>query len=182
MTKNIFLLFVISFITFNANAAKPELLPQDVYVINTPTVTVGNDAANPIPVTVQGGITVTSEPQFVGFSNDSVQGDVGLVGMHGACAATYGTDARICLEIEVFNTPNLQPVPPVPSGWVQSNASQTLNNNNCTGWTSAVGRTGYVLSGERMQLGGSSTYTYPGGILTTTPANCDELRPVACCK
>jgi len=147
-------------------------------------VTVVNTEASPVPVTVQGDVTVTSEPQFVGFSNDAVQGDVGLVGMHGACAATYGVGARMCLSSEVFKTTNLQPVPSVPSGWIQHDDLYSLWTNfeeNCLGWSSPL-ETGNVLSGERMNLWADREVTYPGGVRTPVHALCSQARPVACCK
>ena len=78
-----------------AYAAKPPPQAQEVIVINDDTqsvpVTVQNpqtsvtvDNTTPIPVDVQGGITINAtELQFVGFSNDVVLGDVGLVGEAG---------------------------------------------------------------------------------------------------
>ena len=186
MTKNIYLLLTISLIAFNADAAKPAqdvnvINAPDVNVVNTPSVTVtnpqtsvtvDNTTTNPVPVTVQGGLTA-SAPQFVGFSNDSVQGDVGLVGMHGACAATYGSSARMCFEIEVFKTPNLQSVPGV-IGWLQENLTSGLlfpRNSvaSCFQWNVAdASGVGAVLEGDGMRLG--------------RRLSCATIIPVACCQ
>lgn len=69
MTKKIYLLFAVSFIAFNADAAKPA---KNVNVINTPSVTVTNPQTsvtvdnaenNPVPVKiVEGTPTKSSHP------------------------------------------------------------------------------------------------------------------------
>ncbi len=136
-----------------------------------------------IAVDAQGGTSVAAEPRFVGFSNASVQGDAGLAGMHGACAETFGAGARMCLEIEVFKTPDLQPIPSVPSGWIQPYQNQSLGVDTCESWSSiGNGLNGTVLSGERMQFAGMYYITYPEGWRTETLASCSDLRPVACCQ
>ena len=187
-TQHIIALILTACISTSVNAAKPgggdppePPAPQDVNVIN--------DATNPVPVTVQGGISVSSEPQFVGFSSDSVQGDVGLAGMHGACAATYGAGARMCLGMEVIKTPGLQPNLTVPSGWIHPTKNNRITGDisqtsaSCYNWTSADSTyRGHVLSGERMQVHEYYVVTYPGGVLTLTAAYCNQLRPVACCQ
>jgi hypothetical protein len=164
-----------------ANAAPPPKPPQDVNVVNTPNVTVKNpqtsvtvDNTAPIPVSVQDGITIQSEPRFVGFSTDSVQGDAGLVGMHGACATTYGEGARMCLDIEVIKTPNPQPTPSV-AGWIQATKAYFSGYGaDCHGWSTAAEiNTESILRGDRLQLGSfNSPVSY----------HCNDLRPVACCK
>jgi len=180
-------------------SAAPSKPPTDVNVVNTPTVTitnpqssvtVDNAAGNPVPVTIQGGISAAPDPQFVGFSSDSVQGNVGLVGMHGACALTYGAGARMCIDVEVFKTPNLQPVPSVPSGWVhpsnqmewmQVNTVTRVSEITCGRWsTRSSDFRGFVLSGERMNIG-LSQVTYPSGTAVYNSTTCDIARPVACC-
>jgi len=179
--------------TSNTWAAPPA---KDVNVVNTPTVTVTNPqtsvtvdnaAINPVPVTIQGGVSVAPDPQFVGFSSDSVQGNVGLAGMHGACALTYGAGARMCIDVEVFKTPNLQPVPSVPSGWIQPSnqilPSDTKShiNQTCGYWASnSNDNTGLVLSGERMNILVSEV-TYSSNSAIYNAPECDQARPVACC-
>ena len=161
--------------------------PKNVNVVNTPTVTVTNPqisvtvdnaAGNPVPVTIQGGVSVAPPSQFVGFSSDSVQGDVGLVGMHGACALTYGVGARLCHDVEVFKTPNLQPVPSVPSGWIQRLKFSEFGD--CIGWSALAKQDTLVLSGTRMNIS-TSEVTYPGGVKEISTVFCDQARPVACC-
>ena len=161
---------------------------KDVNVINTPTVTVTNPqtsvtvdnaGGNPVPVTIQGGVPAAAHPQFVGFSSNSVQGDVGLVGMHGECATTYGAGALMCLDIEVFKTPNLQPVPSVPSGWIQPSALP-FSGEDCVGWSNVVAQAA-VLSGERMNIT-QHEVTYPGGVAALGEIRCNQSRPVSCCK
>lgn len=162
--------------------------PLPVTVQNPQTsVTVDNTSANPLPVTVQGGITVQAEPQFVGFSDDTVQGNVGLAGMHAACRDTFGAGARMCLDIEVFKTRNLQPTS-VSNGWIQPtpagvSPSYGDPSYNCSWWTDvSVNATGAVLSGERMQFFGFQYVTYLGGTPTVETAYCADARPVACCQ
>ena len=195
MGKIIQLLFLM-LAASNTWAAPPA---KDVNVVNTPTVTVtnpqtsvtvDNSAGNPVPVTIQGGVSVAPDPQFVGFSSDSVLGDVGLAGMHGACALTYGAGARMCFDVEAFKTPNLQPVPSVPSGWIQpSNQMEWLQINDinqitCGRWTTRSGSfNGFVLSGERMNISQAQvTYSNdsPPNAIYAVP-RCDNARPVACC-
>ena len=172
-------------ITANVSAARPGV---PVKIINSPTVTVANPqtsvtvdnvANNPVPVTIQGGVSVAPPPQFAGFSSNSVQGNVGLVGMHGECAITYGAGALMCLDIEVFKTPNLQPVPSVLSGWIQTSFGG-FSVDNCRGW-SDVAAQAYVLSGERMNIA-QREVTYPGGVAAFSEVRCNQSRPVSCCK
>lgn len=47
-------------------------------------------------------------PQFVGFSEATVPGRVGFVGLHQACQGTFGRKARMCTSEEIFETTNLQ--------------------------------------------------------------------------
>jgi hypothetical protein len=160
--------------------------PLPVTVQNPQTsVTVDNESSNPVPVTVQGDVMVQTEPRFVGFSDDRVQGDVGLVGMHTACRNKYGGGARMCLDIEVFKTPDLQPNPSNAIGWVQpaNEYVSSSNKNNCIDWTyRSATATGTVLSGQRMQLAGTRGVQYLGGRRISRSANCDEALPVACCQ
>lgn len=187
-------LFILILVASNTWAAAPA---KDVNVINTPSVTVtnlpasvtvDNSATNPVPVSIQGGVSVAPDPQFVGFSSDSVKGNVGLVGMHGACSLTYGTGARMCTDEEVFKTPNLQPVPSVPSGWIQPTSQMMqfddINKQTCSHWSDrSIGGIGFVLSGERMNIAATEiTYSNdspPNTIYATT--RCGDARPVACC-
>jgi len=179
---------LLSFLMLTTSNTWAAPAPKDVNIVNTPTVTVTNPqtsvtidnaAGNPVPVTIQGGIPVASQPQFVGFSTNSVLGDVGLVGMHGECASTYGTGARMCLDIEVFKTPNLQPVPSVPSGWLQ-NTRINFSENDCGGWSTVGSSRAQVLSGERMNIS-DSEITFPSGVVSAGTVMCNQLRPVACC-
>jgi hypothetical protein len=157
----------LSLLVLIASNAWGEPRAKDVNVANTPTVKV-------------------KSPQFVGFSKDSVQGDVGLVGMHGECSQTYGAGARMCIDVEVFKTPNLQPVPSVPSGWIQPTNQMQKDNQlghagTCRGWAiSSSNRSGFVLSGARMNILAEEV-TYSFGASTYSSARCNQARPVACC-
>jgi len=134
-------------------------------------------------------VSVAPNPQFVGFSSDSVLGDVGLAGMHGACALTYGAGARMCFDVEAFKTPNLQPVPSVPSGWIQPTSQMQRDTNlgnagTCGGWSaSRSDHLGFVLSGERMNIQLSEvTYSSDSPPVAIYSASlCNQARPVACC-
>jgi hypothetical protein len=185
---------IISFLILAASNSWAAPPAKDVNVINTPavtvtnpqtSVTVDNSAGNPVPVTIQGGVSVAPNPQFVGFSSDSVEGNVGLVGMHGACALTYGAGARMCIDVEVFKTPNLQ-ASSVPSGWIQPTSqmhedARLDDFSTCGGWAvSRSDRFGFVLSGERMNIL-QAQVTYPSDTAVYSSAKCDEARPVACC-
>ena len=155
-------------ILFSANvfAGKPPPqpdVPQDVTVVNT----------TPIPVEVQGGITIAAEPRFVGFSDSAVRGDVGLVGLHGACRDTYGPGARMCLSIEVFKTPDLESIqiPGFDRGWI---APQILDIGNvsaerfdCFGWYGLTEAKGLTLLADSMAI---------------VPDYCSTPFPVACCQ
>lgn len=99
--------------------------------------------------------------------------------MHGECATTYGAGARMCLDIEVFKTPNLQPVPSVPSGWIQSSGIN-FSGGDCQGWSNVDSGAAEVLSGERMNIS-SIEITFPSGVQSQAAARCNQLRPVACC-
>lgn len=114
---------------------------------------------------------ISVERQFVGFSNDAVAGDSGLVGINAACAATYGTGARICFDSEVYNTPNLQPIPSVSRGWLQpTNFSfDSPAMFSCKWWSfHRIDQSATWLTGEMGIDWGDN--------------QCAFVLPVACCK
>lgn len=153
MTKNIILLFTVLLPPYAASAAKPDTASEDLYISGTSTV------------------TVTSEPRFVGFSDDAVYADVGLVGMHSACASTYGVGARMCLDVEVFKTPGLKSVPSVTKGWLQPTSFMSADNPgslSCNGWSVNTGSSATWLTGEMQIKFGSN--------------QCENHFRVACCK
>ena len=108
----------------------------------------------------------------MGFSSASVQADVGLVGMHSACAETYDENTRMCLDIEVFKTPNLQAVPST-NGWLQPTSyfwpTSSILGSSCSGWSVNTGSGATWVTGDSMQIDGGSN-------------QCTGSYPVACCK
>ena len=156
---------------FDVNVTNESL---GVTVDNPQTeVEIINDSANPVPVVVQGAVSGSSEPRFVGFSNDMVQGNAGLVGVHEACENKFGSGARMCSTAEVFKTPGISSYPDVAKAWVQPDSafertSDVPYGNNCYGWsTSTNNRFGSVFEGQRMNLESDI---------------CSRYLPVTCCK
>jgi hypothetical protein len=168
MIKNIYHLFTISLATLYANVAVPEIRHEN---INTSD---------------QSTLTVASEPRFTGFSKNTVSADAGLVGMHEACSATYGAGARMCLDIEVFKTPELKTDPTVTRGWLQPTSNLSGDNPgslSCNGWSVNAGSAATWLTGDMQILYGSRHYQvkhYDNRHNVNT--HCEHQLPVACCK
>lgn len=105
---------------------------------------------------------------FVGFSTATVNGGVGLVGMHGACQEDFGPEARMSTTTELFRSPFATPQPGL--AWI--NPTDDLNNAGetrgiCDGWTSVESdRFGPVVSGDVLGRRGSES--------------CNDLYHVAC--
>ena len=153
--KHIIALILTTGISANVYAA-PDKGPQDVNVVN--------DATNPVPVTVQNPM---GEVQFVGFSDDTVQGGVGIIGMHTACRNKFGLGARMCRTIEVFKTTNLEPIPGV-AGWIAPHVlNMDTDTTHCTSWSTSGFGSGQAIIGDSM---------------TIQKFGCSNLFPVACCK
>ncbi len=81
--------------------------------------------------------------EFVGFSTETVVGDVFFTGMHAACQADFGLNSRICTTPEYALSPNAT-VPIVPS-WVQpvpgvqGDVISRRSADNCVGWANLGG-------------------------------------------
>ena len=156
-------------------SAPVEIVNESVNVtVDNPQteVKINNDSTNPVPVVVQGGVSGSSEPRFVGFSDDAVRADVGLVGLHGACKNKFGSGARMCTTEEVFTTPDLGSYPEVARAWVQQTDKYIYFTDsrtvNCRGWDLASSTySSTVIKGEKMSLGA---------------VVCTNLLPVTCCK
>lgn len=102
-----------------------------------------------------------NEPRFAGFSNNAVAADSGLAGMHEACRSTYGVDARMCLDIEVFKTPGLKSVSAVEKGWLQPTSYLSGDNPgalSCNGWSVNTGSAATWLTGDMQIIYGSKHY------------------------
>jgi len=105
---------------------------------------------------------------FVGFSTATVNGGVGLVGMHGACQADFGPEARMSTTTEMFRSPIATP----QTGLAWVNQTDDLNNagdpsRNCQGWGAATaGKYGTVVLGDVLGI--------------WQPEDCDKLFHVAC--
>ena len=168
MIKNIYQLFIISLGTLLVTAVISQTRSEN-------TNTVGLSA-----------LTISSEPRFKGFSNDTVSADVGLAGMHGACSSTFGATARMCLDIEVFKTPGLKTNSSVARGWLQPTSFMSGNNPgslSCNGWSANTGSSATWLTGDMQIIYGGKHYggkRYDDRHDVNT--HCEHQLPVACCK
>jgi hypothetical protein len=158
MIKYVIPLIIISATIIHANVAKSDAEPENVNIDGPPT------------------LSVISEARFVGFSNNTVSADVGLVGMHDACRSAYGVSSRMCLDIEVFKTPGLRSIPSVTKGWLQPTSYLSGDNPaslSCNGWSENTGGAASWLTGN-MQIKYGSKHN--GSI------HCENHFPVACCR
>lgn len=189
-------------ISANVYAAKPEPQPQDVNIINTPnvtvtnpqtSVTVNNDSANPVPVTVQGGITVSRVPQFVGFSDTTVNGGVGWPAVNAACSSKFGAGTRICISTEIYISggPTLPMASDLVYGWVIEDISLggfgelAGADSICSGFTQSLDGAGtwnYVINSDTGEL---KTLNNDGAVTetrTSLPGSCASSFHVTCCQ
>ena len=131
-------------------------------------------------------LEIFSEPRFRGFSRAAVAADAGLAGMHQACNSTYGNGARMCLDIEVFKTPELKAVSSVTKGWLQPTSELSGDNPgslSCSGWSVTTGAAATWLTGD-MQIIYASKHHQAKRYDSRRYLNshCENYLPVACCK
>ena len=144
------------------------------------TMPVRSDSASPSTS------IIAVEPGFKGFSNNTVPADAGLAGMHEACRSTYGSGARMCLDIEVFKTPGLKTDSSVARGWLQPTSNLSGDNPgslSCNGWSVNTGSAATWLTGGMQIIYGSRQHSekrYDKRFYTNE--HCAEQLPVACCK
>jgi hypothetical protein len=108
------LILAVGFIA-NISAApdpKPPPDPQDVNVVNTPSVTVTNPQTsvtvdntdgNPVPVTVQNQSNGSPASQFVGFTTTTFDGGQGIITYTNACQQEY-PGSWMCSSEEFINS------------------------------------------------------------------------------
>jgi hypothetical protein len=142
MRKIMFLTVLLCLVVF-VMPAYADKKPKDVNVVNTPDVTVVNDAANPLTVTVQpDGLTVnvSSVYRFVNYSTATTTGSAGgFIGMHAICQAEFGDSARMCTQEEFWKSHTATPLPP-PGG------------STFRAWVQPTIIAVYVFSGERFHV------------------------------
>ena len=156
---------------------------QVALVSNTPYA--GN-VTDDVTTVNAASLTAPGEPRFAGFSNNAVTADVGLAGMHEACSSTFGADARMCLDIEVFKTPGLKARSSVARGWLQPTSYLSGDNPgalSCNGWSVNSGSAATWLTGDMQIIYASKQY---GGKRYDhrhyANNHCESQLPVACCK
>lgn len=130
--------------------------------------------------------------RFEGYSSSMVQGDAGFVGLHSACQADFGPEARACFSEEFVRSTNI--VAPLGDGaWVMPVIVAAAGDGVFEGgqgervW-------GYDFAGirvraSRMSCGGwsiNSTSQFQRGLHVTSngavrPASCDSTLRVTCC-
>jgi hypothetical protein len=168
MIKNIYRLFTIPLATLSVTVAMSGTGSEDANTVDHST------------------LTVASEPRFTGFSNDAVSADAGLAGMHEACSAAYGVGARMCLDIEVFKTPELKTDPSVARGWLQPTSNLSGDNPgslSCNGWSVNSGSAATWLTGRMQITYGSKHYQVKHyDNRNDVNSHCEQQLPVACCK
>lgn len=168
MIKNIYRLFAILLAALYANMAMSETQFKHADTLDHST------------------LTVASEPQFVGFSTDTVPADAGLAGMHEACSTTYGAPARMCLDIEVFKTPELNTDSSVSRGWLQPTSDLSGDNPgslSCNGWSVNSGSAATWLTGRMQIIYGSKHHQVKRyDQRSEVNTHCEHQLPVACCK
>ena len=110
--------------------------------------------------------------EFVGFSTGTVNGGVGMLGMHSTCQVDFGPDSSMCTSEEYWRSPSAAD-PGLTPAWihpirldVNKDFSLIGGASSCQGWTK--------------NDGGSfgSAVVENGGRLGQV---CDNARPVTCC-
>ena len=168
MTRNTFVLLIISLAMINTKVARPDTASEDTATSH------------------QSAMVAVGEPAFVGFSSNTVSADAGLAGMHRACSSTYGAGARMCLDIEVFKTPGLKTVSSETRGWLQPTSLLSGDNPgslSCNGWSVNTGGAATWLTGDMQIIYGGKHYGSKRYDNRHDANNhCENLLPVACCK
>lgn len=107
--------------------------------------------------------TQTTAYEYVGFSATQVSGNAGYLGMHAACQASYGAQARMATSDEVFITPLsasqsgtawVRPVLVGATASLRDTISETTTaypDMNCAGWSVTTG-TGLAVRGSDLQF------------------------------
>jgi len=109
---------------------------------------------------------------LVGFSERTIQGDVGLFALHGLCQESFGRVSRTCTMKEVQRSVRIPNLPDV-SAWVNSEAYESVSTGrfaDCAGW---VGST---------STGDEGVGTVVDSLGRFERASCLEGHPVACCS
>jgi len=84
------------------------LIPCLAQAQRTIPVEVVNTSAAPMPVVVQSGSGGALQRRLVGFTEQTVRGNDGILSLNGACATDF-PGSRMCTTVEIFNSlpPNL---------------------------------------------------------------------------
>lgn len=164
------------------SAAKPVPVTVENEVTVTGTVTVGN---TPLPVTVQNAGSGPVSYGFVGFSEATVRGNAGIVGLNAACAAEGGSafpvGARACFSKDILESRPTEGGSGGPAWVIPTivgvggedflvDASGPRNSPGaitCSGWTTGSSRNSGLAANDNLGFFFQS---------------CDSYIPVACCS
>ena len=137
-----------------------------------------------LTLTLCGAMTVTSAAadsssvRFVGFSNQMLMGDAGIVAFHRACQAAFGLEARMCTTVEYFSSPNAAGATPTLA-WIHpvvaNDGGDFLTENGvrkCIAWSE-------LLFPNTLTLTEGTVINEKGQV---GEVRCDVARPITCCK
>lgn len=116
--------------------------------------------------------------QFVGFSTATVNGGVGLLGMHGACQEDHGPEARMASSKEIIEEPQLSPQP--GEAWVRPTFVETGNTTADLSGMNLPDPAQFTCSGWERGDNASNALICAGINFHFDFSKCDVLNHVAC--